>query len=59
MAHFFTDGYGRRHTFVVAAVGFIVGLVTMTLSNSYTFLLLGRVFVGLGVGIGLAVGSFN
>lgn len=55
LAHSFTDGYGRRFTFVVAAFGFILGLLIMASSFSYGVLLFGRLFVGLGVGIGLAV----
>jgi predicted MFS family arabinose efflux permease len=56
-AQYSTDTYGRRKTFIVAAVGFIIGVVVMALSNSYTLLMLGRAFVGLGVGVGLAVSS--
>ena len=55
LAQCFTDRYGRRTTFFVAAVGFIVGLIIMVVSSTYTFLLLGRSFVGVGVGVGLAV----
>ena len=57
-AQYSTDTYGRRKTFIVAAVGFIIGVLVMTFSNSYKVLMLGRVFVGLGVGVGLAVSSF-
>jgi len=54
-AQYFTDGYGRRFTFVIAAIGFILGILIMIISSSYEVLLFGRLFVGLGVGIGLAV----
>jgi len=54
-AQVFTDGYGRRSTFLVAAVGFIIGILIMISTNAYGVLLFGRVFIGLGVGIGLAV----
>jgi MFS family permease len=54
-AHWICDLYGRRHSFKVAAVSFIVGLVIMALANGYTMLMIGRAFVGLGVGFGLAV----
>lgn len=54
-AQYFTDNYGRRRTFLMAAVGFIIGCVIMALSNSYGLLLFGRFFVGLGVGTGLAI----
>lgn len=54
-AHYFTDGYGRRYTFVAAAIGFIFGILIMVFSQSYGVLLFGRFFVGIGVGVGLAV----
>ena len=54
-AQYFSDGYGRRFTFIVAAICFILGIVIMVLSNSYEMLLFGRAFVGLGLGVGLAV----
>jgi MFS family permease len=54
-AHWICDKYGRRYSFVVAAVSFIVGLIIMALANSFEILMFGRVFVGLGVGFGLAI----
>jgi MFS family permease len=54
-AHWICDLYGRRYSFKVAAISFIVGLVIMAASGSYALLMVGRVFVGLGVGFGLAV----
>jgi MFS family permease len=54
-AHWICDKYGRRLAFRVAAISFIIGLVIMALSGGYTVLMIGRVFVGLGVGFGLAV----
>jgi MFS family permease len=39
----------------VAAINFICGIAIVTLAQSYTTLMVGRVFVGLGVGFGLAV----
>jgi predicted MFS family arabinose efflux permease len=36
-------------------MSFIVGVATMASANGYTMLMIGRVFVGLGVGFGLAV----
>ena len=54
-AHWICDRYGRRHSFKVAAIGFIIGLVIMGFAGNYTTLMVGRVFVGLGVGFGLAV----
>jgi MFS family permease len=54
-AHWICDKYGRRHSFKVAAMSFIVGVAIMSAANGYTMLMIGRVFVGLGVGFGLAV----
>jgi MFS family permease len=54
-AHFFTDRYGRRTTFFLTAISFIVGLIFTVASSSYSYILLGRSFVGIGVGVGLAV----
>lgn len=54
-AQYFTDNYGRRRTFLMAAIGFIIGCVIMAVSNSYGLLLFGRLFVGIGVGTGLAI----
>jgi predicted MFS family arabinose efflux permease len=54
-SQYFTDGYGRRYTFIVAAIGFLIGILIMSFSNTYGLLMFGRFFVGVGVGIGLAV----
>ncbi|GKY95357.1 protein O-mannosyltransferase 2 [Mayamaea pseudoterrestris] len=54
-SQYFTDRFGRRRTFIVAAIGFIIGVLIQTFAPSFTILMLGRVFVGLGVGIGLAI----
>jgi sugar porter (SP) family MFS transporter len=54
-AQYCTDHFGRRRTFIVAAVGFLLGIIIMVFSNSYPVLLLGRGIVGLGVGVGLAI----
>ena len=56
-AHWMCDRYGRHHSFRVATVGFIVGLVIMAAANGYVMLMLGRILVGLGVGFGLAVST--
>jgi len=50
-----SDIFGRRGGFLVAAVGFIFGILTMSLSKSFEMLFFGRIFVGLGVGFGLAI----
>lgn len=54
-AHWICDRYGRRLSFIVAAAGFILGVVIMACAWNYPVLMSGRVFVGLGVGFGLAV----
>lgn len=55
VAHFFTDRYGRRTTFLIAAFGFIFGLIVTSMANGFGILMLGRFFVGTGVGVGLAI----
>lgn len=55
MAHKICDTYGRRISFMVAAVWFLGGVLLMGMSQSYTVLMMGRFFVGLGVGFGLAI----
>jgi predicted MFS family arabinose efflux permease len=54
-AQYFSDRYGRRSTFFVAAFGFIIGTSVMAASSAYTTLIIGRTLIGLGVGVGLAV----
>lgn len=54
-SNFVTDRYGRRKAFVVAAVLFIIGSIIQTMTGSYGLLMFGRIFVGLGVGFGLAL----
>lgn len=55
LAQWISDTYGRRKTFLFAAFGFIVGVLLMSFAPTYTILMIGRMFVGIGVGIGLAV----
>lgn len=50
-----SDRYGRRGAFLVAAVGFIFGVLIQATAWSYTILMFGRLLVGLGVGFGLAI----
>ncbi len=50
-----SDRFGRRGGFVAAACSFVVGVLCMSFAQSYTSLMFGRVFVGLGVGFGLSV----
>ena len=54
-SHYISDRLGRRWAFRVAAVGFILGTVAQSGAGGYASLMLGRAFVGCGVGFGLAV----
>ena len=54
-ASYVSDRYGRRQTFRLAAYGFILGVFITAVSQSYVSLIIGRVFVGIGVGSGLAI----
>ena len=45
-----SDRLGRRWAFRVAAIGFIFGTVVQSGAGGYASLMLGRAFVGLGVG---------
>jgi len=54
-SQYISDSYGRRQTFIIAAVGFIVGMLFQALAANYTLLMVGRCFTGLGVGVGLAI----
>ena len=55
VAQTISDRFGRRLTFVFAAVGFLIGIFILMVSGSLAMLLLGRMFIGWGVGIGLAI----
>jgi len=50
-----SDRFGRRMTFIFAAIGFLIGIGILVISNSLGMLLVGRMFIGFGVGIGLAI----
>jgi len=50
-----SDRFGRRHAFAIAAIHFICGVAVVSMAYSYTALMVGRAFIGLGVGFGLAV----
>ncbi|KAL9187317.1 hypothetical protein ACHAXT_001420 [Thalassiosira profunda] len=54
-SNWISDRLGRRWAFRVAAVGFIFGSLLQAGAGSYASLMVGRCFVGLGVGFGLAV----
>lgn len=55
LAQTVSDRLGRRMTFVLAAVGFLVGILIMIISNSLPMLLVGRLFIGVGVGVGIGL----
>ena len=55
LAQSISDRFGRRMTFVIAAVGFNLGILIMILSHSLETLLVGRTFIGWGIGIGLSI----
>lgn len=54
-SHYINDKFGRCKSFIVAAIIFIVGSVIQSTAINYEMLMVGRAFVGLGVGFGLAV----
>ena len=54
-AHSISDRHGRRWSFIAAAVFFICGCAVLVAAQSFTALMVGRTFIGLGVGFGLAV----
>jgi len=49
-----SERLGRRRAFAVAALTFEIGIFSMVSSSSFTMLLLGSFFLGLGIGFGLA-----
>jgi MFS family permease len=55
IAQYVTVKYGRRKTFLSSAIIFIIGVVLMSISGTYSLLMFGRFLVGIGVGVGLAV----
>lgn len=50
-----SDRYGRCYTFVIAQMLCMLGITVQCLSYSYAMLMLGRIFLGLGIGICMAV----
>lgn len=54
-AYLISDYFGRRKAFVLAAILFIVGTVIVCIAQNYEILIIGRMFLGLGVGFGLAI----
>lgn len=51
----FSDKFGRRSAFRIAAIAFIFGTLVQSGASGFSGLMFGRTFVGLGVGFGLAV----
>jgi sugar porter (SP) family MFS transporter len=54
-SYYISDKLGRRWAFRVAAMSFIFGTIIQSGANGYISLMLGRAFVGLGVGFGLSI----
>ncbi|CAG8496696.1 1389_t:CDS:10 [Paraglomus brasilianum] len=50
-AGYISDTSGRRFTLVLASVIFVLGAIILAFCNSYGALMLGRIIVGLGVGL--------
>ena len=50
-----SDTYGRRNTFKLLAIIFLIGVIISASAQSFVTLMIGRVFVGLGVGSGMAI----
>ncbi|XP_058763289.1 polyol transporter 5-like [Vicia villosa] len=50
-----SDMIGRRYTIMIAAATFFIGALVMGLAPSYTFLMVGRVIAGIGVGYSLMI----
>jgi len=54
-SHWICDTFGRRRSFQVAAIHFILGVVIMATASGFAVLMVGRFFLGIGVGFGLAI----
>jgi len=54
-SHAVTDRLGRRRTFTVAQVVLLIGLGISICAPSFRVLMAGRILVGLGVGLGMAI----
>jgi len=54
-SHWICDTFGRRRSFQVAALNFILGVVIMATASGFAVLMVGRFFLGIGVGFGLAI----
>jgi len=54
-SHWICDAFGRRRSFQVAAINFILGVLIMATAGGFGALMVGRFFLGIGVGFGLAI----
>ncbi|KAI4347125.1 hypothetical protein L6164_007968 [Bauhinia variegata] len=50
-----SDMIGRRYTIILAAATFLIGAILMGLAPSFSFLMIGRVIAGIGVGYSLMI----
>eukprot|EP00928_Gymnodinium_smaydae_P050371 TRINITY_DN33931_c0_g1_i1.p1 TRINITY_DN33931_c0_g1~~TRINITY_DN33931_c0_g1_i1.p1 ORF type:complete len:477 (+),score=47.72 TRINITY_DN33931_c0_g1_i1:61-1491(+) len=55
-SHELTDRLGRRRCFCVAQIIFLVGIAILCFAQSYAHLLLSRLFLGIAIGVSLALG---
>mmetsp|Transcript_27497 Transcript_27497/g.42662 ORF Transcript_27497/g.42662 Transcript_27497/m.42662 type:complete len:513 (+) Transcript_27497:234-1772(+) len=51
----FSDQYGRLHTFKMSAYIFNIGILFTIFAQGYWSLMIGRFFIGIGVGTGFAI----
>ena len=52
---FVSDRYGRRKTFLYSGFIFLSGCLLQAVSGSFVTLILGRMVLGIGIGLGLAI----
>ncbi len=50
-----SDRFGRRRTLAMASLFFLVGSLVLATAGGFGMLLVGRILVGLGVGVGLSI----
>lgn len=55
MSHAITDRLGRTRSFVVAQLIFLIGIAILCFAQTYNHLLLSRLFLGLAIGVSLAL----
>ena len=54
-SQYISDTLGRRRSFQASSLLFIIGIIPLSMATSFSMLLFGKVFVGLGVGFGLSL----